>query len=361
MLIHGEDSLNENTEREGLGRPDSRGSDLNTLRMRLGKRSDEPTRQQLIATGELDPEEGDSEGNGEGEEELDGTGVSTEDENAFFDGAGRGGHGSTAGDGRHGSTAGDGGNGGGSHSTGLTIPKTGLSIRKQIEQGILAGKTKEELIEEGFNRRSVQTVASELKTKMGTSRSTAGRQPAKSSGGLTIFAKGSPPEAIIDSIAVPDVADGNGYAFEQGIKFGMSLLTISIRMVQEMSAIGVQQSKPIIDMAKSMREGEALAAKNAAGEAATEAAVMVQDSLMPVLANMQKNMGGGGGEGVDPMRAMMVRTMEPMFNKMLNGMMTRLPGMGGGTQEKLPAGASQPQLTAGISKIEGWEVEEKQL
>jgi len=351
MLIHGEDSLNENTEREGLGRPDSRGSDLNTLRMRLGKRSDEPTRQQLIATGELDPGEGDSEGegNGEGEEELDGTGVSTEDESTFFDGAGRGGHGSTAG---------DRGNDGGSHSTGLTVPKTGLSIRKQIEQGLLAGRTKEELIEEGFNKRSVQTVASELKTKMGTSRSTAGRQPARTSGGLTIFAKGSPPEAIIDSIAVPDVADGNGYAFEQGIKFGMSLLTISIRMVQEMSAIGVQQSKPIIDMAKSMREGEVMAAKNAADDAAVAAAGMVQESMMPILMNLQKN-AGTGGDGVDPMRAMMVRTMEPMFSKMLNGMMARLPS-GSGTQGALPPGVSQPQLAAGTPKIEGWEIEEKQ-
>lgn len=301
MVTSGEDSLNEHTEDEGLGTDTT----LDSLRMRLGasKRDEEPTREQLIATGELDPDEPEVV-----EDTVGGEGRETKEDEP--------------------------------PPTSLAVQEDkDLSIRKQIEQALTAGETREELIARGFNKKSVQTIASELKTKLQTRRPV-GKAPATTSKGLPIFAHGSPPEAIIDTIEVPDVSDGEGVPFEQGIKFGMSLIVLGVRVAQELSGIGITQAKPILDMAKSMREGEGIAAKNAAGEAAMEAAGMVQQSLMPILANLQGGMGGGGG---DPLKAMMVRTMEPIMQKLM-----------GSTMGKLLPGTSPPQITEGQGKIEGW-------
>ena len=316
MVIFGDDSLNEHSEDNNFGADSS----MNSLRMRLKKSTvpvekQEPTedhgpsRAQLIATGEADEDE-----LGEGEipdsEEL--TQELKEET-----------------------------------PTGLavlkalpSIPETTSGIRRQIEEGLLAGETRDELVARGFNKRSVQTIASELKSKMNT-RTAIGKAPLTTSKGMPIFAHGSPPEAIIESISVPDVANGEGVPFEQGIKFGMSLVILGVRVAQELSGIGITQAKPILDMAKSMREGEAIAAKNAGAEAAMEAAGMVRDSMMPLLTNIQR--GGGGGEGGDPMKKMMVDTMQPIIQRLMGGALGRLA-----------PGAQPPQLTEGQGGVDGW-------
>ena len=297
MVTFGEDSLNEHSEDEGLippGGEDEIPGD------------DEPTREQLIATGELEPEETE-----EGEEVPGAKEPSAEVKTPA--------------------------------STGVTVvvkkeEEESLSIRKEVEKRLMEGATRDELIAEGFNKNTVRTVASEVKSKLNT-RKPIGKSVTTSASGIPLMAKGAPPEILIEALELPDVAGGGGFPFEQGMKFGMSVVTLGIRMAQELSGIGVMQAKPLLDMAKSMREGESLAAKNAAGEAAMEAAGMVQQSLMPILTSLSQ----ATPAGVDPMKAMMVRAMEPIVQKMMGGMIGGL----------LPGGIQQPQLTQGPS-TEGW-------
>lgn len=315
MITHGEGSLNEGTEDEGLGAiaedtdPEADGLDATGLPLPEAPPHmffDEPPGSDLVDLEEESPgAEGEPGSEGEQEE-------------------------------------------GGAATTDVTVTEQPeeetLSIRKQVEKALLDGVSREELVAMGYNKRTVQTVASEVKTKLQT-RKPVGKAVTTTAKGLPIFAKGAPPEAIIEAIEVPDVSDGAGYPFEQGIKFGMSLVTLGIRMAQELSGIGVMQAKPLLDMAKSMREGEAVAAKNAAGEAAMEAAGLVQQSLMPLLTNIQKS--GAGGEG-DPLKAMMVRTMEPIMNKVMGGMIGKLAG---GTA---PAQITQGGQPADPNLADGW-------
>jgi len=314
VVVFGDDSLNENSEDEGLEDANTV-EQLNSLRMKLGGKKeeteqpdDEPSDAQLIATGEMD---------GEPEEELEETSEEPLPEL---------------------STA---------------LAKTGvtnISIRKQVRTRLLEGATREELLAEGFNKSTISTVASEVKKETG-SRKPIGRAPQTTPKGMPIFAKGSPPEAIIESIEIPEVANGGGFAFEQGIKFGMSLVTIGIRMAQELSGIGIMQAKPLLDMAKSMREGEAIAAKNAAGEAAMEAAGLVRESMMPVLTNLQSRETAGG----DPMKNMMVKTMEPIMQKVMGGMLGRLAPGAAAPQLPVGKGATEGKsATEGNSTVEGW-------
>lgn len=131
-----------------------------------------------------------------------------------------------------------------------------------------------------------------------------------------VFAKGSPPEALIDAMDLP-VVDGQIVGFESGMKFGARMVVMGVRIAQELSALGTQQAKPLIDMARDMRSGEAAAAKGAATEAAMGAAALIQQNLAPYLANINKP------AEANPMKSMMARTMGPIIERLMSGL---LPG-----------------------------------
>ncbi len=155
--------------------------------------------------------------------------------------------------------------------------------------------------------------------------------------GIQVFAKGSPPEAIIQSISIPMV-DGQSQGFEQGMKFGMTQLVLAVRIMQELSSIGLQQVKPLIDMTRSVREGETAAFKSGADEGAMKAARAIGDTMGPMMAEMQADIKDvtKGSSDADPMKGMMVRTMEPLLKRVMNKMM---PGM----EKTLPGGWSKKE------------------
>lgn len=150
--------------------------------------------------------------------------------------------------------------------------------------------------------------------------------PPKTSPGMQVFAKGSPPEALIQAIEISGI-DGQLVEFEHGMKFGMSILVTAVRLVNEMSIIGSQQVKPLLDMSKSMREGEAMTYKAGADEAALKAAQAMGATIIPQVAAIEgavDALAKQGTAGGDPVKSMMVRTMEPLIQNLMGRMM---PGM----------------------------------
>ncbi len=299
---------------------------------------EEPTIEQLRATGEY-VEEGDGEGE-EGEEDIGSEGEEGDKRPASTSMTRR-------------EPAGE--------LTILDKKNEEKSIRAQVREGLLNGESQDELIGRGFNKRTVQTVASDVKKELRT-RTSVGKAPMTAKSGLPIFAKGSPPEAIIESLDISDLSlggGGEGETFGKGMKFGMSLSVFGIRMAQELSAMGIVQAKPIIDMAKSMREGEVLAAKTAAGEAAMEAANMVLEGLAPGLRDLAKSSKANNAPvyaaSKNPMQDMMMQTMMPIMQKLLGGALGGLGGLGGGAAIPLPAPVAT-QLPAGAtpSNVSGW-------
>jgi len=218
-------------------------------------------------------------------------------------------------------------------------PKDKRDIYLQSEQpggacdfaawALMHGKTEAEVEEEGVNHNTVRMMSQKLE-KMGLRKRPKGNgsggralAPAKS-GELQVFAKGSPPESIINALTIP-TADGQLEGFESGMKFGASVVVMGVRIAQELSSIGIQQARPLVEMARDMRSGEAMAAKNAAGEAAMMAAGQVQQNLAPYLANLGKP---AAAPSDNPMKDMMVRMMEPIMTRMMGSIM---PGMGPST------------------------------
>lgn len=197
----------------------------------------------------------------------------------------------------------------------------------RIKWLLLRGASKEEIVAAGAAPRSVDIAYGELvktgllekKRKVPVETSTkvvVGQEPKN----IQVFAKGSPPEALINALAIPVESGMEGPAFEKGLKFGMSVLVLGVRVMQEMSQVGLQQSKPIIDMAKEMRTGEAAAYKEASTDAAMKAAQAMGTTIMPAVQAMQdaaEKMQKPAESG-DPMKAMMMRTMEPLMKRMMN-------------------------------------------
>jgi len=210
----------------------------------------------------------------------------------------------------------------------------GLTDEDIVAKGINSGTVRiarSHLIKDGYLKKEPRSSAGGKKASPGTAIT-----PGAPQKGLQVFAKGSPPEAIIESISIPMV-DGQGVGFEQGMKFGMSTLVLAIRVMQEMSAVGIQQVKPLIDLTRSVRDGEGAAFKSGADEAAMKAAQAMGQTILPMISEMQSSVTAAarGGEA-DPMKSMMVRTMEPMMKSLLGRV---VPGM----KDEPPAGWSKRQ------------------
>lgn len=171
-----------------------------------------------------------------------------------------------------------------------------------------------QLIEEGFEKKTVQNIASEVRKGKGL-RSKA-----------LILTRSMPIEALIQQLELPAVTDGTKEVFDAGVAYGMKSILIGVRVAQELSRMGVDQATPIINMAKEMRQAEGQAAEVAAREAARETAAQVAayfDQRKPDIATTP-----------DPMKGFMARAMETMWDRVVG---TMLGGSQAG-QAQLPPG-----------------------
>jgi len=217
-----------------------------------------------------------------------------------------------------------------------------------IKWGLMHNVTEKDLIDQGFNPKTVRMAAYDLEKEGYRKRPAKSRaQREAASGGeekvdksltqygkraLTAPTKPIPPEFLIEQISLP-MDGGPARTFEEGMKFGASMLVLGVRVAQELSNMGLQQARPIMDMANAMRAGEAAAAKGAAAEAAYLAAEQVSSNMLPVITSLQKDKAATG----DPMKQMMVRTFEPMMQRVMSMVM---PGFGG-EAGNLPSGWSR--------------------
>jgi len=214
------------------------------------------------------------------------------------------------------------------------------------------GKSEEEVTELGFNKRTVDIVAFNMEKAGARVRPKKERKSKKGKNGgadhsdvstvrtgdrgsaveaMVSTNKPTTPEALIETLNL-NSAGMNGL-FTAGVKMGMSLVVLGVRVAQELSSVGVQQARPLIAMSKEMRAGEIAAAQVASKETAIEMAGNIQDYFGPALSELGSRVDDMSrpkvAEGPDPMKSMMVRTFEPIMQQMIGGL---LPGF------QLPAG-----------------------
>ena len=207
-------------------------------------------------------------------------------------------------------------------------------LTNQVKWHLYRGETAERLKAMGYKPGTIRTAKSELKSagyaipeeqpppppsieKPGTALS--GYKIPRS----PVYRETSP-EDIIETIKLPGLKDELGQ-YEMGMKAGAGLVVIGVRIAQELSAIGIGQVKPLIDLTRTVREGEAAAAKSAAIEAAQEAAQMVGHDLAPYLDAMAK--ARASIPGANPMQEMMYRVMSNTMEPIMTSIMSKfIPG-----------------------------------
>ncbi len=259
------------------------------------------------------------------------------------------------------------------------------SVRARVTEALLDGRSADDLIAEGFNKSTVKTIASELRAKGAIapverkgsrkSRTDNGEETSLTVRGkdsaIRTYQKGSPPEAIINAVTLPDAIKrgvGGGEMFESGMKFGMSTIVLAVRITQELAAMGTMQIRPLVDMARDMRKGEIDAAKGLSKDAAGAAAEKIADAFGPFIQDthervqrMEETVGKSKGppppRDVKEMQArMMMPIQQNMMNMMMN-MMRVLPGAGN------LLGPAQPPQTPTSSPetqpVTGWDIEEQ--
>ena len=142
----------------------------------------------------------------------------------------------------------------------------------------------------------------------------------------------SPLEVLIKDLELPELVDGQAPVFDAGVQYGIRSVLVGVRVAQELSAMGVQQALPIINMAKEMRESEGQAAKIIAGELAQA----TLESNKQILAAIGQQ---AIAQSPNPMLTMMTQAMQPMLTQAMGNLMkafTPKPGQ--------PSGFLTPQL-----------------
>jgi hypothetical protein len=148
----------------------------------------------------------------------------------------------------------------------------------------------------------------------------------------------SPLEVLIKDLELPALVDGQAEVFDAGVQYGVRSVLIGVRVAQELSAMGVQQASPIIQMAKEMRESEGQAARIIAGELAQA----TLESNKEILGTIRSQ---AIAQSPNPMLAMMTQAMGPMFSQAMGNLLTmfqpkpRQPAPQPGPQ---PSQADQP-------------------
>ncbi len=226
--------------------------------------------------------------------------------------------------------------------------------KKQIWDLLLDGMSEETLAAEpySYNKKTIGVVAWEL-DKAGLRKRPPRRRKDKSTGMAKVdretsvatvqanVVKAETPEALVQTLDMP--IDGQMIPLGQGIKIGMSMVILGVRIAQELSVVGVTQARPLVAMAKEMRAGETAAAMAASKDTAYEVANRMQDYFTPALNELGELVSQGAKPKVDtgpnPMQGMMSRIMEPMLQNLIGGM---IPG---GAGQTAPAGWKRIQKT----------------
>lgn len=235
-----------------------------------------------------------------------------------------------------------------------------LSIRAQIRRGFECGLSREQLKFMGYNANTIKITAAEMQRERGVSNIGKPETKAittKNQPGVIKTRPGNKPvqaEELINAVHMPYSLRGVEQ-FEQGMKFGMTMTVLGVRLAQELSGVGISQAKPLLEMAKDMRSGEAAAAKSASQEASMAAAETVMQNIMPQIAQLGSAVNAledkvSAGKAPNPMQKMMMDTMQPIMSNLMGKLM---PMLGGGQVNQ-----GQPQQSAS-SAPDGWTASEE--
>jgi len=141
-----------------------------------------------------------------------------------------------------------------------------------------------------------------------------------------------PAEQIVENLPWPMSCDGEvDPAFVAGMKYEAMNVIRGIRLAQELNRMGLEQAKPVIEMAKEMRQAEGQAAQAIASELA-QATMQSNQQILGAIHEMAASQGQPSGR--DPMTQAFANAAAPIWGQLLQRLFSSFAGMG--QQQKHP-------------------------
>jgi len=205
-----------------------------------------------------------------------------------------------------------------------------LGVREEIRAFFLQGYPQKEIVDMGYAKSTVSEVKAEMEEK--------GELPLAFDNRKLVPIKEQPLEAIVENIEFPTM---NCREFKRTARFVLSLVVLGVRLTQELSTIGIQQGKPVIEMAKEMRHSENQAAQALAEQIASNMALGNRELL-----NAEKQQSAGSTNPMEQLMADMMRQpLTQMISKVMGASMGQtgaqpqaglnVPGQGQVTNEEI--------------------------
>jgi hypothetical protein len=186
----------------------------------------------------------------------------------------------------------------------------------ESETGYIKRRFKEATDDEGLDRVDNELRTEGYKVENIQPRKTERRQELKKEQRALVAHKGSgslTAEEIVENLPWPMDVDGKvDHVFVAGMKYEAMNVIRGIRLAQELSKLGIDQATPIIKMAQEMRQTEGQVAKETGIAMGSEIAGRMFDFMeqrLPQKADIAM--------APDPMKGLVARNMEMMFNRLL--------------------------------------------
>ncbi|MFC1910285.1 hypothetical protein ACFLXC_03195 [Chloroflexota bacterium] len=172
---------------------------------------------------------------------------------------------------------------------------------------------------------------------------------ARSAGQLT-------PEAIVDSLDYPASANGEvNPAFVAGMKYEAKNIIRGIRIAQELNKMGLEQAKPVIEMAKEMRQAEGQAAQVLAaqfGQMTMQNNQQILSAIHEMMSERERTQVETPPSDMNPIAKMILPALQPYIGQLVGKALTGLTG-------QQPGGQSQPGQQPLISQPQNQAVNDK--
>lgn len=199
-------------------------------------------------------------------------------------------------------------------------------VREEIRSFFLQGYSQKEIVDMDYAKSTVSEVKAEMEEK--------GELPLAFDNRKLVPMKEQPLEAIVENIEFPAM---NCREFKRTARFVLSLVVLGVRLTQELSTIGIQQGKPVIEMAKEMRHSENQAAQALAEQIASNMALGNRELLNAVKQQ--------SAVSTNPMEQLMADMMRQPLTQMISKVMGASMGQTGAQTQAGPNVAGQGQVT----------------
>jgi len=157
-------------------------------------------------------------------------------------------------------------------------------------------------------------------------------------------------EEIVNNLPWPTSVDGEvNPVFVAGMRYEAMNVIRGIRMAQQLNQMGLEQAKPVIEMAKEMRQSEGQAAQTIAAQLG-QVTLQSNQQILSAIRELAAAQSQEQPSGVDPWTSAVFSAALPFFGPLLQRLFASFSG--------LPQQPGQPSQQPAVSQMSGQPIQQ---